>query len=174
MPVGQLNSFDPRHKHSATKVSKGERVSISLYTPTRLAALSDDLWQELHLLGFDTEELMQEVQEEESTAEQRDEAENLPEEDTTPPKVEAVTPEELELPEEISDLEKALTQVESKDPSHAEVLVRSRMTSAAVTEIMGIFGGSLLHSRVGINSASWPAARSLLHSQPEMEVITLE
>eukprot|EP00971_Amphidinium_carterae_P074526 1472973-Amphidinium_carterae.1 len=131
MPVGQWNSFDPRHKHGVTKVSKGVRVSISLYTPTRLAALSDDLWQELRLL----------VQE--STAEGGDEvmmapskvwkagilkpelaykeppekiapaieAEKPPEKDTTPPKVEVVTPEELELPEEVSDLEKALTQV---------------------------------------------------------------
>eukprot|EP00971_Amphidinium_carterae_P316776 6296928-Amphidinium_carterae.1 len=38
MPVGQWNSFDPRHKHGVTQVSRGERVSVSLYTPTRLAA----------------------------------------------------------------------------------------------------------------------------------------
>eukprot|EP00971_Amphidinium_carterae_P051474 1013861-Amphidinium_carterae.1 len=38
MIVGQWNSFDPRHKHGVTKVTKGERVSISLYTPTRPVA----------------------------------------------------------------------------------------------------------------------------------------
>eukprot|EP00971_Amphidinium_carterae_P303591 6032382-Amphidinium_carterae.1 len=43
-----------------------------------------------------------------------------PEEEPPPQKLEVVTPEELELPVEISDLEKALTQVESKDPSPAE------------------------------------------------------
>eukprot|EP00971_Amphidinium_carterae_P051475 1013861-Amphidinium_carterae.2 len=51
------------------------------------------------------------------------EAEKLPEKDTTLPNIEEmVALEEDELPEEVADLEKALTQIESKDPSPTDVL----------------------------------------------------